>query len=264
MKKNIPTEDEIVDFLNRIQPHAGSGFDQKMASQPWVRERYHKFWENFNPLRTTVTITLLLLIFLGISIFSPNFNTLAQRLTKFFSTTINLQDREAIELLHTRQPIERFNLSIMEAENLAGFKMKTLSITPQGFYLLGATYNEFREAIILHYKTESDGLVLRVSQQELDSDYQAIGPEAVIETVSIGPYLGEFVAGGWRIPEVESGADAYPSPDPRNVVWDEDVNLQTLRWSDGEFLYELILAGNSAQPGYLDKDSLIDLANRIH
>ena len=65
------------------------------------------------------------------------------------------------------------------------------------------------------------------------------------------------------IPEVESGADATPDSTSPKIVWDANVELQTLRWSDGEFLYEIILAGGPEKTGYLDKDSLIALANQL-
>jgi hypothetical protein len=81
--------------------------------------------------------------------------------------------------------------------------------------------------------------------------------------VTVGSYSGEFVSGGWMIPDVELGANATVSPLTPKTVWDADVNLQTLRWSDGKFLYEIILAGGSKQPSYLDKDGLIVLASQM-
>ena len=66
------------------------------------------------------------------------------------------------------------------------------------------------------------------------------------------------------IPDVKSEADATASPMGPQAVWDANVNLQTLRWSDGQFLYEIILAGGVGQPGYLAKEGLIALANQLH
>ena len=65
------------------------------------------------------------------------------------------------------------------------------------------------------------------------------------------------------IPEVELGIDTTSSGAGSQVVWDAKVKLQALRWTDGDFLYEIILAGRSGQPGYLDKDGLIAMANRM-
>jgi hypothetical protein len=264
MDKNIPNEEEITELLSQIQPSPSPKFSQKMANRPWKRARSIPSWSDFTPLRAAATLGLVLLLVFGISLLSPSLNTLAQRFTQFFLPSPDSQTGEATAPLETRHPTERFSLTIGEAETLAGFKMDMPSTAPQGFDLIGATYDELREAIILHYTTKSGGLVLRISQQQLDSDYQAIDPEAVVEMVSIGPYTGEFVSGGWMIPEVELGADATQSPDALQAVWDANVKLQTLRWSDGEYLYEIILAGDSKQPGYLDRDDLISLANRMY
>ena len=64
--------------------------------------------------------------------------------------------------------------------------------------------------------------------------------------------------------EVESGADAAQNPNAPQAVWEINVNLQTLRGSEGKFLYEIILTGGSEQPGYLDKDDMIALAKSMH
>ena len=263
MDKKIPTEEEITDLLSRVQPHPKPRFHQRMGQQPWNAERRKSFWASFTPMRTATSLGLVLLLVLGVILVSPSLDTFAQRFTQFFQPSPSSQAIADTAHLQTVQPLERFTLTIDEAEALAGFEMKIPATVPTEFRLIGASYNELREAIILHYATPSDGLVLRLSQQRLDPDYQGIGPEAVVEKVAVGPYAGEYVAGGWMIPEVESGADATKSPSEPQAVWDAHVKLQTLRWSDGEFLFEIIFAGGADQPGYLDKDGLIALANYL-
>lgn len=235
-----------------------------MAAQPWNRAGRAPFWAGFTPMRAAATLGFILLLVFGITFVSPSLNTLAQRFTQFFSPSPGSWAIAEIAPLETSHPLERFNLTIPEAETLAGFEMKTPSSIPKEFRLVAAAYDELREVIILHYTTDSNGLVLRISQQRIDLDFQSIGPDAVIEMVEIGPFSGEFVAGGWMIPEVESGADATPSPIGPQAIWDATVKLQTLRWSDGEFLYEIILAGSPNQSGYLDKEGLIALAKQLH
>ena len=210
-----------------------------------------------------VTLGLVLLFVIGFSLLSPSLDTLARRFTQFFSPYPSSQAGEGIAVLETSHPHKSFNLSIAEAESLAGFKIRRIPVIPREFHLIGAVYDQLREAIILHFTTETDGLVLRISQQRVDSDYQGIGPDAVVEMVAVGPYAGEFVAGGWMIPEVKSGVEATESPTTSLAIWDANVNLQTLRWSDGEFLYEIILAGDLKQPGYLNKQGLIALASQM-
>jgi hypothetical protein len=263
MKNEIPTEEEIADLLSQVQPRPSAGFNQRMAAQPWSHGDRVPFWAGFTPLKMAASLGMILLLVFGISLFSPSLDTLAERFTQYFYPSPSSLSVAETAPLQTIQPLKRFGLSIPAAEDRAGFAMKTPNPAPEEFNFGGATYDELREAIILHYTTASGGLVLRISQQLLDSDYQGIGPEAEVEKVEIGGFSGEYVAGGWMIPEVELGADATPSPIRSRTVWDASVKLQTLRWSDGEFLYEIILAGGTDQPGYLDKDGLIALANRI-
>lgn len=263
MKNNIPTEDEIENLLGRIQPLPKPGFHQKMAKKPWNLTGQASFGSSTISMRAAISLGFVLILVLGISFFSPSLNTLAQRFALFFSPSPSMTD-VAITALETSQPLERFHLTITEAEDLFGFEMKIPDGIPEEFRLSGAAYDELREAVILNYTTDLGDLVLRISKQKADADYQAIGPEAVVEIVTIGPYFGEFVSGGWMIPEVESGVDAMRNPYTLQAVWETNVNLQTLRWSDGEFLFEIILAGGNDQIGYIDKDDLIALANNMH
>jgi len=265
-KDHKPSEEEIADLLGQIQPSPSAGFHVRMANQPWNKEHRPSFWGNFTPLKAGATLGLVVILTLGIALFSPNLETLAQRLSQFFWPAATEPTITMIDPTATGDPLARFHHDIPEAEALAGFAMKTPTNLPEEFSFTGAAYDERREAIILNYATPTGNLVLRISQQHLGPDYQGISPEAVVETVQIGPYMGEYVAGGWMIPkpEVESGPDITTYPTATQMVWDATVKLQTLRWTDGDYLFEIILAGGAELPGYLDKDDLIALATQMH
>jgi hypothetical protein len=155
-------------------------------------------------------------------------------------------------------------LTIDDAERLAGFEIKSFSPPVKDFSFIGAYYDEFREVIVLQYSAYSGGSVLRFSQQLLDSDFQGIDPQAVVEKVSIGKYDGEYVSGGWRISELESNDDPGYNPDTTNTYWDPNLKLKTLRWTDGNFLYEIMLASGNDQIDYFDKEGLVELAEDLH
>lgn len=260
MENIPPTEDQIIELLRQIKPMPSNGFRKKMEEKPWNHRKRFLQWNSTTSLRAITTIGVVLILIIGLSLLTPSLNTLAQRLSQYFSPSPGNQVVTVIPPLKTTHPLDRFNLSIDEAESKAGFKIKEFTRIPPEFILVGAAYDELREAIIFHYSTESEGLVLRISQQRLDSDYQSIGPEAEVEIVQVGPHIGEYVAGGWTIPEVESHADESQSTNMQQTVWQANVNLQILRWSDGKFLYEIILAGDKGQAGYLEKENLIILA----
>jgi hypothetical protein len=265
MDNTPPTEEELADLLSQIQPRPGPRFHQKMAEQPWNRRGLRSYWAGFTPLRAASTLGLLLLLVIGISLISPSWDTLAQRVSQFFYPAAEEQIRLEIEPNDLKDPLARFDLSIAQAEELAGFDLKIPTGIPSELKLTGADYNEIRSATILNYITADGRLVLRITQQRLGPDYQEIGPSAQVEKIQIGTFSGEYVSGGWMIPvtEVESGVDSPPGPATPQATWNANVELQTLRWSDAEFLYEIILAGDAGQPGYLDKEGLIALANRM-
>jgi hypothetical protein len=261
-----PSEEEIADLLGQIRPSPSPKFHARMASQPWNQQPRASFWARFTPLKAGATLGLVLILTLGVAFFSPTLETLAQRLSQFFWPTSHDPAIAVLDPTATGDPLISFQLSVPEAEAQAGFAMKTPATMPEDFILTGANYDERREAIILHYTTATGTVVLRISQQYLGPDYQGIDPQAVVESAQVGPYTGEYVAGGWMIPEpeVESGLDITPKPSTTQMVWDATVKLQTLRWSDGNYLYEIILAGGAEQPGYLDKNDLIVLATQMH
>lgn len=263
MDEKIPDEFEIGELFSQIKPTPNPGFHKKMVHQPWNKLKQKPFWFEFSRTQTIATISIVSLLIIGIAFVSPNLNTLARQLTQFFSPTMSNQVGEAIKSLETRQIEERFTLSIIDAEKLAGFKLKRITAPLNKFSFVGATYDELRGAIILQYTANSGGLVLRFSQQLLDPDYQGIDPKAVVEKVTIGKYNGEYVAGGWSISEVESDDDPKFNENTSNAYWDPNVKLQTLRWTDGIYLFEIILAGGRDQIDYLDKQGLVELAKHL-
>jgi len=261
-----PTKEEIGELLSQIQPCPGPGFHRKMAEQPWNRTGHPSLWAGITPIRWAAALGMIILLIFGTSILFPSVGTLAQRLSQFFAPSSATHIRVEIDPLQTSHPQDRFNLSIPEAEARAGFDLKLPANLPLSFEFTGAFYDEIRQAVMLNYTTSDGKLVMRITQQYLGPDYQSIGPAAVIESVKIGEFAGEYVAGGWMIPvlEVKSGAEVNANTPAPELVWDAAVNLQTLRWSDGEFLSEIIFAGDAEQPAYLDKEALIALASQMH
>jgi hypothetical protein len=208
---------------------------------------------------------MIFLLILGFGIFSPSFDSFAQRLSQFFFPSDSEILTTEIDPREISHPLERFNLSVAEAEDFAGFPLKMAASLPSNFEFTGAAYDEIRQAAILNYTTSDGQLVLRISQQRLGSNFQSIGPTAQIESIEIGSFAGEYVVGGWMIPvpEVKSGVEDNAIPITPQAIWDAAVNLQTLRWSDGTILYEIMLAGDPVHPAHLKKDDLIALATRL-
>jgi hypothetical protein len=263
MNKHIPSEEEIENILRKIQPHPHPEFYQRISKKPWIRNPSFPFRLQKNIKNAAITLGIFFAFGLSLILLSPSLNTMAHRFTLFFLPSQSNIEFGAISALETSHPQDRFDLNIKQAEELIDFKIKSPRDIPDEFQLEGVAYDELREAVILSYMTESRDLVMRVSMQKVDADYQQVDPEAVIEFVSIGPYKGEYVSGGWAIPEVESEIVNTIIPSKTQAVWDINGKLQTLRWSDGEFLYEIILAGENDLTGYLNKNGLVSIAESM-
>lgn len=263
MNDKIPSEEEIELLLRKVQPLPRPTFHKRMTNQPWSSKPRLPFWSLRKTLKAAISLVIIFAFGIGITLLSPSLNTMAQRFTLFFLPSPSNIEFGAITVLETSHPQERFDLNINQAEDLVGFIIKIPSEIPEEFHLEGVAHDDLREAVILSYSTESRDMVMRVSMQKVDADYQQIGPEAVIEFVSIGSLTGEYVSGGWTIPEVESEIINTKIPSETQTVWDINVKLQTLRWSDGEFLYEIILAGGNDQNGYQDKNILVSIAESV-
>ncbi|MFN2235030.1 MAG: hypothetical protein ACK2U1_12455 [Anaerolineales bacterium] len=263
MNNKIPTEDEIENLLKKVQPQPNPEFHKRMAKKPWTSTPRIPFWSRRNFLKAAIPLAIIFAVGISLTVFSSSLNTMAQRLTMFFLPSQSNIEFETITALEPNHSRERFGLNINQIEDEVGFKIKIPREIPDEFRFEGVAYDELREAVILNYMTESRDLVMQVSMQKVDADFQWIGPEAEIEFVMIGTYYGEYVSGGWTIPEVESGIINNIYPPTIQTVWEKNVKLQTLRWSDGEFLYEIILAGGNDQNGYLDKEYMVSIAESI-
>lgn len=262
---NKPNDDQIIDWLESVRPTPGPGFHLKMARQPWAAGEHPPRKTGFTPGRVTAISGLALLLVVVLSLTSPSLEVLAQRWLQFFLPKTSDQTTVQIPISEISDPTGRFTLSVAEAEALADFTAQVPAELPIGFSFSGAAYDAERGAIVLNYMNQSGG-VLRIIQSRADEEYQQIGASAEVEMVSVGGLSGEYLRGAWVIPEVESAFEA-PAHDtlPLQATWNPAANSQMLRWQSGELLLEIIFAGgNESEPGYLAKEDLIALAERMH
>jgi hypothetical protein len=258
-----PNEEQIADLLKNFRPQPGTRYLRKMEAQPWNPGRRAIPWGGLSPVRPATLIGLILIIILGVSLFSPSVQAIAQRFAQFFIPTERQQLTIEIPLADVEDPETLFSLSIAEAEALAGFAAKTPERLPMGYTFAGAGYNTGRKAIVLNYATPTTGLVLRISQRQVGTEYQEISASATVEIVDIGGIAGEYVSGAWSTtsPDGESTGPTVTL----QASWDAEAEIQLLRWLENDILYEIIFAGGNPQtPGYLTQNDLIALAKNMY
>lgn len=262
-RNGVPGEKNIEALLGRIQPNPRECFHIRMGKQPWNRTGLLQSvnWFRVNALPITLVLVVLLVLFL--SLFSPSFEVLANRIARFFTPASNDQVQVQVPSIDLSDPEMRFTLSVEEASHLVGFPVKIPASIPGNYTFGGAAFNKTRGVVTLNYKTK-DGLILRISQRLVGVEYQKISIQADVEMVAIGPVTGEYVAGGWKAIHNNSTNPSSTTTVTIQATWDSDANIHFLRWQENDILYELFFIGEGSEtPGYLNKEDLITIAENL-
>lgn len=158
-------------------------------------------------------------------------------------------------------PSDTYNLSVSEAEQLAGFKLSLPTRLPEIISLVGASYDAEHNVVAVFYLFDqnlygpnTDGVVLReqIAPNPADcflcdisiGDYNdvpqgnpdnmmVVPADAELETVQIGTVTGKYIQGVW------SGTDCC------GWVWDPTPSVKTLRWWSNGMAFEINYFGES-------------------
>ncbi len=210
----------------------------------------------------TGVVFILALLLAGILIFTtPGGRAFAQSVLSFFTRaksdtlptqTWQMSTPNATEA-GTSDPssILDANLTIEEAEHLAGFDILKPTYTPQFLSFSGASYESDHRIVRIFYRyVQSNGLVIREEPYVNTEDCELcgeVGASADVETVQIGDTTGEYVEGVWKLTD-------------NGPVWESDPYLKTLRWQANSMAFELIYMG---PPDTLTKEDLIKVARNL-
>jgi hypothetical protein len=275
-KTSPPSEAELVNLLNRLRPSPEARFLQRFENAPWKNsspisenppEKWARVWYK-QPVvlisRWALAVFILLLV-MGSIFFSQSIQATASRLMRYFSPASSDQ----AQVLFTLPPLEGpdksltpgpFSLSISEAEQMAGFKLKTFPAIPAGLTFGGAVYETDLQAVTLKYIGNDHTLLFTQRKLGKIEEVSQIGASAPVEKVSVGAAQGEFVTGGWIFnDEPEKATPAPGATVSVNITWDANVPQHILRWQEGDMLFKIISSGSQM----LDKISLIQLAEQI-
>jgi hypothetical protein len=166
-----------------------------------------------------------------------------------------------------------WELSVLQAGQLAGYQLVLPTRLPQFLLLLGAHYDPQGNIVSVFYKLDesltglnTNGLIM--SQQNVsdptdcdlcdiqigdynslegDTSYKQVVPaDANLETVQIGTVAGKYIRGVW------SGTDCC------GWVWDSGAPVQTLRWWENGKAFELTYFGEEIQ-----KEDMIRIAESM-
>jgi hypothetical protein len=158
-------------------------------------------------------------------------------------------------------PSDTYNLSVSEAEQLAGFKLSLPTRLPEIISLVGASYDAEHNVVAVFYLFDqnlygpnTDGVVLReqIAPNPADcflcdisiGDYNdvpqgnpdnmmVVPADAKLERAQIGAVTGKYIQGVW------SGTDCC------GWVWDPTPSVKTLRWWSNGVAFEINYFGEN-------------------
>jgi hypothetical protein len=141
--------------------------------------------------------------------------------------------------------------SVEKVRSMAGFTVTELATIPEGLYFAGATGSPDR--VFLSYDTPDHSGFLDIFESPWTGSTSQtswlIGPNAVVEKVSIGNVMGEYVKGSYSI---------YNGQGP--AKWDPNLDVQTLHWIKDGIFFEMQCSGKACKQ---DMDSLAELASNM-
>lgn len=225
-------------FLRQLrQPHGGKMNDH--ASQ--------SIWRRPAPRRLALAFAMTILVLAAALLALPPTRALAQELwqslfTRQSGDTIPAREIE-IELMATLIPIEPGQAAsgLAEISAQTSYQLKTPTDLPEGYYLSGIHYSE-KTGITLMFFNDGDGpgdLGFSFAQGPVEAlGVGLVAETAVIETVQIGDYYGEYVRGEWTHDTIEYD-EATSMMSIGEAVWNPDGPSQTLLWTEGDMVYAL-------------------------
>jgi len=223
--------------------------------------------ENMNTIRPrrisrVAFATLVIIVLLSLAFITPQGQAFAQSILQFFARAD--QDRYPLQNWQMTPPAQSspespFNLSVQDAEVLAGYDVLSPVEVPFQMSFLGASYDSQYHITAQAFGRGAENIELSLWQQPLEyyqpcgdiSKYcdnmlgwNLVGASANLETVQIGDLTGEYVEGTWSLTE-------------NGPVWDPTPFVKILRWRTNTMIFELV--------GGIDlgRDDLVTLATGI-
>ncbi len=163
--------------------------------------------------------------------------------------------KPAISGCDDTQVLLTYRCQVLNAEAAVGFNLKEPPGDLHGLVFSRAEANPTLHIATLIYTAVGGGSELAIIQAQGDgsaSSWAEVPPSAAVEKVKVGGYDGEYVRGMF----VVMGGD-------NSARWLDNAPVQRLRWREGDVLFEIRLDGHVVQVEYLDRDTLIALAESL-
>lgn len=146
------------------------------------------------------------------------------------------------------------DLTVEEAEKLAGFAVTGTQQMPEGFLHYSVAYNQRKQGVIQTFTWDGKpgGEIIYLSQQ-LSAEVEPVGQNAEIQVIKLGETRVEVVAGCW-----------FQLAGSSLETWEADAPVYTYRWQQDGFHYSLMFVFNEPSgPGYLSEENRLTLVKLL-
>jgi hypothetical protein len=259
-KSRLPSEEEIEALLSQIKPRPGRRFYQIMQRSPWEKPGF-RFPDQL--ARSLAVTAFIVIVILGVTFTIPSVQAAARQLMHYFIPSNSDQVTVQAPLpLPGSQVNTYYALSLDEAQNKAGYPLKTIAVLPDNLAFSGAHFDPSLKAAALRYTNGTDTLVF--SQHPLGNnitEYFSIGASATVEPVQVRGVQGEFVSGSWRLESSQPAIQetSFPGTEANlGLYWDASLPQHILRWQENGMAFELLCTGET-----IGKTKLIEIADSI-
>ena len=155
-----------------------------------------------------------------------------------------------------------YQMSVAEAETIAGFDLLEPAVLPAGFELMNARYDVAFQTVMLFYlpKGESAGVSgLYISQSPRNTADEITGCEAcpaeAVEQVQVNGQTAYYWQGAF-----DAGSTDQPLSPP---IWRPDEPHFTLTWANSDLIIVLNYTATEWYGGQISKDDLIRIAESM-
>jgi hypothetical protein len=256
-----PTEEELIQLLERSTPKPTANFYQRASEWPWVKGAtpMTMMSQRHMSLRF-ISGAAVLLVLIGVIVMTPSLRAMA---AEFLGLT-RASDNNIERTLTYTDPVVLD--SIAEAEARAGFDLREPTLLPPGYTFSRATYWPDKPSVMLTYtkqlRADNPNIVASLDliqwrgQPSTTNALPSVGQDADVEIVQVGDVQGQYVIGAWKtLSRSTSSPESGTMSEELRLSWDRFFPLQRVRWTNEGTTFDL-----QASISSLSKEELVEIA----
>jgi hypothetical protein len=147
-----------------------------------------------------------------------------------------------------------FDITVAQAEELAGFRVTSADAMPTGYEQGSVSYNRKTNGVTrLYFWEGKNGNEAIAFTQQTSNEGEPVGADAQIKSYKVGDVAVEGVDGSW-----------FQLLGSNSETWEKDSPVYSYRWQQDGFTFILqFIFNNDWDPGYLDAEKRLQLVGLL-